>query len=170
MKVNGKTGEVTMAWRDRRAIVLHRAAFMCEECHKATATEVDHIWPRSWGGQDDLSNLRATCLPCNRSKAGKAYVMDITWERARWTERKNTAGTVNALLAAARWQLVKLLMAHDELSGEEAFHEAHKREISIDRVTALVVEFLGDLEAEFQAAADQARAADQDADPFEPVQ
>lgn len=34
----------------------------------ATATEVDHIVPRTRGGGHEASNLRAACRPCNHFK------------------------------------------------------------------------------------------------------
>lgn len=109
MKVNAKTGDVQMAWRDRRAIVLHRAAFICEECGDATATEVDHIWPKSWGGQDDLENLRATCLPCNRSKGGKAYIKDLDYQRACWASSHFADQAYQKLLLAAQFEVMQHL-------------------------------------------------------------
>lgn len=122
MKVDRSTGEVAMTWRDRRAIVLHRAAFTCEECFAAPATEVDHIWPKSWGGKDDLNNLRGTCLPCNRSKGGTAYVKDITYQRARWTRDLKMRRAVDALVAAARWNIVSKLVV--EVDADQAWEQS----------------------------------------------
>lgn len=34
--------------------------------------EVDHIIPRAEGGRDNDDNLRASCIPCNRYRAGRA--------------------------------------------------------------------------------------------------
>ena len=34
--------------------------------------EVDHIIPRVEGGRDSDENLRASCKPCNRYRAGRA--------------------------------------------------------------------------------------------------
>jgi hypothetical protein len=122
---DAETGAVSMAWRDRRAIVLHRAAYICEECKDAPATEVDHIWPRSWGGQDDLCNLRATCMPCNRSKGGKAFTRDIDQVRASWTAAHKQQIAENALREALRWQHVAFLLINEQIPGDEALRRAN---------------------------------------------
>ncbi len=36
--------------------------------HVAAQTNVDHICPRSQGGDDDLDNLQIVCSPCQASK------------------------------------------------------------------------------------------------------
>ena len=54
--------------------VLKRAKFHCELCGisaKEKALEVDHILPRSKGGEDDISNLQALCYSCNAMKGNK---------------------------------------------------------------------------------------------------
>jgi hypothetical protein len=51
-----------------REFVLRRDKFLCQECRKAQATAVDHIWPRYRGGTDAVENLRAICKPCNSRK------------------------------------------------------------------------------------------------------
>lgn len=51
--------------------VLSRAKFRCELCGVSAdekALEVDHIFPKSLGGKDDLSNYQALCFSCNSAK------------------------------------------------------------------------------------------------------
>jgi diadenosine tetraphosphate (Ap4A) HIT family hydrolase len=51
--------------------VLKRAKFRCELCGVSAdekALEVDHIFPRSRGGSDDLHNFQALCYSCNATK------------------------------------------------------------------------------------------------------
>ena len=61
-------------WRKLREIVLRRDAGICRcaECASLgrvrIATEVDHIRPKSEGGTDDLSNLRAINHECHKIK------------------------------------------------------------------------------------------------------
>lgn len=55
-------------WSKRARLVMARDAHRCQlrlpPC-TITATEVDHILPRSVGGTDDLDNLRAVCHRCH---------------------------------------------------------------------------------------------------------
>lgn len=51
--------------------VLSRAKFKCELCGISADEkniEVDHIFPKSLGGIDDLSNFQALCYSCNAAK------------------------------------------------------------------------------------------------------
>jgi len=51
--------------------VLRRAKFKCELCGISADEkniEVDHIFPKSFGGNDDLSNFQALCYSCNAAK------------------------------------------------------------------------------------------------------
>lgn len=73
-------GGSTRRWRKLRAAVLARDGHRCQiptaagrPC-LAPASHVDHIVPKSAGGGDEPSNLRAACAPCNLSRgaAGSA--------------------------------------------------------------------------------------------------
>ncbi len=51
--------------------VLSRAMFKCELCGISADEkniEVDHIFPKSLGGRDDLTNYQALCYSCNAAK------------------------------------------------------------------------------------------------------
>jgi diadenosine tetraphosphate (Ap4A) HIT family hydrolase/5-methylcytosine-specific restriction endonuclease McrA len=51
--------------------VLSRAKFRCELCGipaDEKNLEVDHIFPKSLGGKDDLTNYQALCYSCNANK------------------------------------------------------------------------------------------------------
>lgn len=51
--------------------VLKRAKYRCELCGISAedkALEVDHIFPRSQGGGDELHNFQALCYSCNATK------------------------------------------------------------------------------------------------------
>ena len=51
--------------------VLSRAKFRCELCGISADEkniEVDHIFPKSLGGKDDISNFQALCYSCNSAK------------------------------------------------------------------------------------------------------
>ncbi len=75
-----KRGDAVWAHRKRshrpvsgsiRYEVLSRAKFRCELCGTSAdekSIEVDHIFPKSLGGKDDLSNYQALCYSCNSAK------------------------------------------------------------------------------------------------------
>jgi hypothetical protein len=51
--------------------VFERDEFTCQYCGKKppkVVLEVDHIYPKSKGGTDDILNLITACLDCNRGK------------------------------------------------------------------------------------------------------
>ena len=58
-------------WQRLRVMILHRdptckIAKLCEG--RAPSTEVDHIIPRSRGGDDSPENLQGACQPCHSHK------------------------------------------------------------------------------------------------------
>ena len=53
--------------------MLNRDANTCAYCGDV-ATEVDHVYPKSKGGEDTLDNLVAACRRCNILKKDKTDV------------------------------------------------------------------------------------------------
>jgi len=63
-------------WRPpvSRRGVLARDGFACQYCGSQPgkhALTVDHVVPRSQGGQKSWENLVTACIPCNRRKGGR---------------------------------------------------------------------------------------------------
>lgn len=58
--------------------VLRRDGHRCAYCGKAAAT-IDHVLPRSRGGQDSWENLVACCLRCNNIKSDRTP-REMGWE------------------------------------------------------------------------------------------
>ena len=58
--------------------VLRRDAHRCAYCLKLANT-IDHVQPKSRGGQDTWENLVACCLKCNNNKGHKTLA-EIGWE------------------------------------------------------------------------------------------
>src|SRR6266545_6052595 len=55
-----------------RKAVLARDAWTCQYCGRQTAgLTVDHVIPRSRGGQSVWENIVASCAPCNRRKGNR---------------------------------------------------------------------------------------------------
>lgn len=61
-------------WRKLRRYKLNLTP-LCEECKRRgvvkTATTVDHVKPKSEGGDDSLENLQSLCDACHATKTGK---------------------------------------------------------------------------------------------------
>lgn len=58
--------------------VLRRDGFRCGYCSKSANT-IDHVLPKSRGGQDTWENLVACCLKCNNAKSDKTPA-EMGWE------------------------------------------------------------------------------------------
>ena len=58
--------------------VLRRDQYQCGYCGKSANT-IDHILPKSRGGQDTWENLVACCLRCNNKKSDKTPA-EMGWE------------------------------------------------------------------------------------------
>jgi 5-methylcytosine-specific restriction endonuclease McrA len=55
-----------------RKAVLARDAWTCQYCgHQAHGLTVDHVIPRSRGGESVWENIVASCAPCNRKKGSR---------------------------------------------------------------------------------------------------
>ena len=66
-----KPYRATSHWKKIRIKVLQRDAYTCAYCGIGNANEVDHVWPKSKGGEDTLDNLVACCRSCNIQKKDK---------------------------------------------------------------------------------------------------
>jgi 5-methylcytosine-specific restriction protein A len=59
-------------WAVLRKEILKRDSFLCQSCLKkgiaTTANQVDHIKPKSQGGDNSPSNLQALCIGCHKDK------------------------------------------------------------------------------------------------------
>ena len=55
-----------------RRVVLARDAYLCQYCGRGSrALTVDHVMPRSRGGDTSWENVVAACVPCNRRKGAR---------------------------------------------------------------------------------------------------
>ena len=60
-----------------RAALMHRDRFRCAYCGGKAET-VDHVIPRSRGGEHSWENCVASCAPCNHRKADK-LLSELGW-------------------------------------------------------------------------------------------
>jgi hypothetical protein len=70
------------SYRILRPVVFSRDGNVCAYCGSLDGPfEVDHVRPRSRGGEHHLDNLTVACRPCNRSKRDRTV--------AEWLENAN---------------------------------------------------------------------------------
>ena len=55
-------------WSKRKARVLARDRFTCQQCGAKESLEVDHIVPVARGGSWEPDNLWVLCRPCHKRK------------------------------------------------------------------------------------------------------
>lgn len=68
---------------DRRQRLYRRDKGACHYCGSAERLSLDHMLPRSRGGDDADSNLITCCRSCNSSKGAKTYDEFVEWLEAR---------------------------------------------------------------------------------------
>lgn len=54
-----------------RGAVYARDGFACLHCGSTKNLTIDHIYPWSLGGSDDIENLQTLCRPCNSRKGAR---------------------------------------------------------------------------------------------------
>lgn len=80
-----KVSGVMTSWERDRFIILERDHFRCIYCGATPFNDeiklhVDHVIPRSHGGDDRVSNLVTACERCNVSKGFHRHPTDIEEE------------------------------------------------------------------------------------------
>ncbi|MEK9893731.1 MAG: HNH endonuclease [Pelagibacteraceae bacterium] len=60
-----------MSHKPSRAMIYKRDGNKCQYCGATKDLTIDHIQPRSLGGQDTWENLVTACSTCNSKKGGK---------------------------------------------------------------------------------------------------
>lgn len=76
--------------------ILERDGFMCKACGAKNCLEIDHVIPKSKGGQTIASNLQVLCADCNKGKGAlfpsitESYGISIKDLESRWSISRNT--------------------------------------------------------------------------------
>jgi 5-methylcytosine-specific restriction endonuclease McrA len=60
-----------MASKPSRQMIYKRDDHMCQYCGSIKNLTIDHVIPRSKGGQDTWENMVVACMPCNTHKGDK---------------------------------------------------------------------------------------------------
>ena len=70
LRIRTGNGEAVngLSW-SRKTAVYEKTGRWCKRCNATTDLHIDHIWPRSKGGQNWLINLQVLCSKCNWSKS-----------------------------------------------------------------------------------------------------
>lgn len=60
-----------MDTKPSRTMIYKRDGHKCQYCGSTKQLTIDHIIPRSRGGEDTWENLVVACMPCNTKKSNK---------------------------------------------------------------------------------------------------
>ncbi len=60
-----------MQTKPSRSMIYKRDGHKCQYCGSTKELTIDHIIPRSRGGEDSWENLVVACMPCNSRKSDK---------------------------------------------------------------------------------------------------
>lgn len=60
-------------WQKLRRMILNRDP-ICRLCGRADSTDVDHVVPKSQGGDDSDANLQGVCDDCHQAKTVRERV------------------------------------------------------------------------------------------------
>jgi len=63
--------EKLMQNKPSRAMIYKRDGHKCQYCGSTKNLTIDHIIPRSRGGEDSWENLVVACMPCNTRKSDR---------------------------------------------------------------------------------------------------
>ncbi|MEL6493343.1 MAG: HNH endonuclease [Cyanobacteria bacterium J06634_6] len=102
-----KTGGKERIWKIppvNRREVMRRDAHTCQYCGSKKRLTLDHVLPRSKGGQHSWDNVVAACAPCN------AYKADRTPELAKMQLRRTPQAPMHPVIAFAGqfWKAQKI--------------------------------------------------------------
>ena len=68
---NRKKRKAIPRYKETLKALLNRFNFECVHCKTKEELTIDHIYPVSLGGNDDMSNLQILCRSCNSKKGAK---------------------------------------------------------------------------------------------------
>jgi 5-methylcytosine-specific restriction endonuclease McrA len=111
-----------------RSHVLSRDMFTCRYCG-APGTSLDHVHPRSRGGQNTWDNLVASCESCNQRKGSKLLRECELKLRAQPRPRSShNASVTRAILSHARTGVIRSLQLGRDTAGRGGNVKGGQRE------------------------------------------
>lgn len=75
-----------------KALIYRRDEYKCQYCGSYSQLSIDHVIPKSKGGEDTWENMVVACFPCNSKKGNK------TLEESKMTLIKKPKAPTNKLL------------------------------------------------------------------------
>lgn len=60
-----------MSYQEHRSEVYRLDGYRCVYCNAKRHLQLDHFWPVSLGGKDNIDNLVTSCQSCNLTKSNK---------------------------------------------------------------------------------------------------
>jgi len=95
------TSRIHAKWtppRFRKRAVFHRDDWKCQYCHselQKANTTIDHVHPKSKGGESSWKNCVTSCKRCNKIKANKTLA-EVGWRLLKQPEEPNPFQLWNA--------------------------------------------------------------------------
>jgi hypothetical protein len=156
--INRRTGKPA-PWGMIRRWVLGRDA-KCVRCGDI-ATDVDHKWPRYYGGDDHSSNLQPMCAYCNKAKGNSVSVFTAEDEQL-------IAGMEASLSRCEQqwWEFFRFTMALAERDIKHRSEEVLTRFAQLTNSAAVTGLLIGMLDENIA----EARAGGEDHVSFEEVE
>ncbi len=116
--------------------VFKRDGFTCGYCGKTPpgiTLEIDHIQPKSDGGNDDINNLLSACFDCNRGKrnyklsnAPNQLAVNLEILKEKEEQLKEYNKVIQKIEKRAQREILKIEKAFQEYFTNRVFTESFK--------------------------------------------
>ena len=121
----------------KRLRIYMRDKFRCQYCgDKKAAAELtlDHIQPRSRGGDNSPVNVVAACVPCNNRKSDRTPAearMPLLTSQSALRVKLERVVLCHYAEARAEWRKYLFMDVHDDRDVMERVHNEQKRRASV---------------------------------------
>ncbi len=117
----------------KRLRIYMRDKFRCQYCGEkkaATALTLDHIMPRSRGGDNSPVNIVTACVPCNNRKSNRTPAearMPLLTSQSALRVKLERVVLCHYAEARAEWRKYLFMDVHDDRAVIEKVHNERKR-------------------------------------------